>query len=65
MNTLIETLRDIIGTPDFYIESSGYSSSWDYGAMLEYTICGILVCVVVSIVIKLNSKLKKEVSSND
>lgn len=48
MQTLIEALRDIIGTPDFYIENSGYSSTWDYGAMLEYLLCGILVCLVVA-----------------
>ena len=52
MNTLIEALREIIGTPDFYIEGSNYSSTWDYGAMLEYMIAGILVCIVVSSVFK-------------
>lgn len=56
MQTLIESLRDIIGTPDFYIEGSNYSSSWDYGAMLEYAFCGILVCVVVISVFKLVRK---------
>lgn len=40
-------LREILGTPDFYIEGSGYSSSWDYGAMLEYTIAGLLLLVVI------------------
>lgn len=52
MTTLIDSLRDIIGIPDFYIEGSNYSSTWDYGAMLEYMIAGILVCVVVSSVFK-------------
>lgn len=58
MQTLIESLREIIGTPDFYIESgSNYGSgTWDYGAMLEYAFCGILVCVVVISVFKLVRK---------
>ncbi|MBO5143748.1 MAG: hypothetical protein J6J11_08155 [Treponema sp.] len=57
MQTLIESLREIIGTPDFYIEgTNSYSSSWDYGAMLEYAFCGILVCVVVISVFKLVRK---------
>lgn len=56
MQTLIESLREIIGTPDFYIESGSYSGSWDYGAMLEYAFCGILVCVVVISVFKLVRK---------
>lgn len=47
MNTLVEMLREILGTPDFYIVGSGYSSSWDYGAMLEYTIAGLLLLVVI------------------
>lgn len=54
MQTVIEALREILGNPDFYIEaSSGYSSSWDYGAMIEYAIAGILVIVVVSSVFKI------------
>lgn len=53
MQTVINALREILGTPDFYIESSGYSSTWDYGAMIEYAIAGILVIVVVSSVFKI------------
>lgn len=53
MQTVIEALRDILGTPDFYIEGSNYSSTWDYGAMIEYAIAGILVIVVVSSVFKI------------
>ena len=54
--TLIESLREIIGTPDFYIENGNYSSTWDYGAMLEYAFCGILVCIVVISLFKLVRK---------
>lgn len=53
MQTVINALREIIGTPDFYIEGSNYSSTWDYGAMIEYAIAGILVIVVVSSVFKI------------
>lgn len=53
MQTVIDALRDILGTPDFYIEGSNYNSTWDYGAMIEYAIAGILVIVVVSSVFKI------------
>lgn len=52
MQTLIETLRDILGTPDFYIETGNYSSTWDYGAMLEYMGAVIILCVVIASVFK-------------
>lgn len=52
MQDLLTVIRDIIGTPDFYIDNGNYSSTWDYGAMLEYAICGILLCVVVVSVFK-------------
>lgn len=57
MNTLIESLRDIIGVPDFWVQMEtnnnyGNSWQWDYGAMLEYMLAGILICVVVSSVFK-------------
>lgn len=48
MNTLIEALRDIIGTPDFYIENGNYNSTWDYGAMIEYIFAGVLLCICVA-----------------
>lgn len=53
MQTVIEALRDILGTPDFYIEGSNYSSTWDYGAMIEYAGALILVLIVVSSVFKI------------
>lgn len=57
MNTLIESLREIIGVPDFWVRmeannNNGYTLQWDYGAMLEYMVAGILICVVVSSVFK-------------
>ena len=56
METLIETLRDILGEPVFWNQfttNNSYNTwQWDYGAMLEYAVAGILVCVVVSSVFK-------------
>lgn len=58
MQTVIDALREVIGSPDFYIEgSSAYSGSWDYGAMIEYIIAGAIVLVVVSSVFRLLHKL--------
>ena len=49
MQTLIEALRDIIGTPDFYRQMGGMNNyTWDYGAMIEYIVASLLVLIVVS-----------------
>lgn len=56
MQSILETIREYLGNPDFYhIMPGGYSSNptWDYGALLEYAICGTLLIVVVSNVFKL------------
>ena len=60
MQTIIQALRDIIGinSDTFYhafANSSGsYNSySWDYGAMLEYAVAGMIVLVVISSVFKM------------
>lgn len=57
MNTLLEGLREIIGTADFYIENGSYSGTWDYGSMIEYMACVLIVLVVVSSVFRLLGKL--------
>lgn len=57
MQTLLEALREIIGTPDFYDTGSGYSGSWDYGAMIEYFVAALILCIVVSSVFRLLGKL--------
>lgn len=57
MQSLIESLREIIGTPDFYEQSSGYSGSWDYGAMIEYFVAALILCIVVASVFRLLGKL--------
>lgn len=57
MDTLLEYIRQVLGTPDFYIEGSSSSPGfWDYGAMLEYAICGMLLLVTVISVFKFISK---------
>ena len=57
MQTIIESLRQIIGTPDFYVTGSGYSGTWDYGAMIEYFVAALILCIVVSSVFRLLGKL--------
>lgn len=59
MQTIIEALREFIGTPDFYIENGNYSGSWDYGAMIEYVIAGLVLLVVVASVFKFLLNLSK------
>lgn len=54
MQSILESIRDFLGIPDFYhVLEDGRSATWDYGAMLEYAICGILLIVVVSNIFKL------------
>lgn len=56
MQSILDTIREYLGNPNFYHVMSGSSSSnptWDYGSMLEYAICGTLLIVVVSNVFKL------------
>ena len=52
MNYLVDKLREILGVPDFYIEGSGYSSSWDYGAMIEYIIASCILIIVITFTFK-------------
>lgn len=54
MNTILDALREYLGNPDFYVKfGSSTNYTWDYGAMLEYAIGGILLIVVVSSVFKI------------
>lgn len=60
MKSLLDTIREVLGTPDFYVKlgtSTGYS--WDYGAMLEYAMCGIILCVVIISAFKFLRQLMK------
>lgn len=57
MNTILESLREILGNADFYEVTSGYSGSWDYGAMIEYFVGAVVLCLVISSVFRLLGKL--------
>lgn len=57
MQTLLESLREIIGEADFYITNGNYSGSWDYGAMIEYFVAALILCIVVASVFRLLGKL--------
>lgn len=52
MNTIIEALRSFLGEPDFYKVLSGTDPSWDYGAMIEYFVGALILCIVVSSVFR-------------
>lgn len=57
MNTVIQALRQILGSADFYETGSGYSGTWDYGAMVEYFVGAVILCIVVASVFRLLGKL--------
>lgn len=60
METLINQLREILGTPEFYTQLSGYNSyTWDYGAMIEYGVCAIILCVTIASAFKFLRALVK------
>ena len=47
MQTLTDTIRSVLGTPNIVIDGI------DYGGMFEYMFCGILLLLVVSSVFKI------------
>ena len=53
MQSIINALRDILGTPDFYKVLSGSEATWDYGSMLEYFFSGMLVLIVVGSIFRI------------
>ena len=60
MQTVIEALRSILGTPDFYKQISGYKNyTWDYGAMIEYFVAALVLLIVISSAFKFLMKLFK------
>lgn len=48
MQSVVESLREVLGIPDFY-SSSG---SIDYGAVTEYVLAGIILCIIISSIFK-------------
>ena len=52
MDTIINALRNILGSPDFYKVISG-ELRWDYGSMLEYFFAGMIVLIVVGSIFRI------------
>lgn len=59
MQDILTALRQILGEADFYIENGELAGTWDYGAMIEYFIGALILCIVVSSVFKFLYKLVK------
>lgn len=58
MDTVLDAVRQVLGEPEFYTRlGSSTNYSWDYGLMLEYLISGIILCVGVSWIFRIVSKL--------
>lgn len=54
MNTVIDGLRQILGTPSFYDAASGVC---DYAGMTEYFVASLVLLVVISSVFRFLGKL--------
>lgn len=52
MTTLIDGLRQVVGTPSFSTVVDGVTV-WNYNAILEYFFSCVLLCIVVSSVFRL------------
>lgn len=57
MQSIIQSLRQIVGSADFYETGSGYSGTWDYGAMIEYFCAVLILCIVIASVFRFLGKL--------
>lgn len=57
MQSIIQTLREIVGNADFYITNNNYSGTWDYGAMIEYFCAVLILCIVIASVFRFLGKL--------
>ena len=52
MKPILESLREILGTANFYVDGS-----WDYSAMIEYFVGAVVLCIVISSVFRFVGKL--------
>lgn len=53
MQTIIQALRQILGTPDFYTRLENQQNyTWDYGAMIEYMVGAMILMIVISYVFR-------------
>lgn len=57
MESIIQSLRDIVGQPNFYKVMSGNNYTWDYGAMIEYFCAVLILCIVIASVFRFLGKL--------
>lgn len=58
MTTVINALQQILGSADFYkVMNGGTSRSWDYGAMIEYMVAAMVLCIVIASVFRFLGKL--------
>lgn len=57
MSTVLDALREILGEADFYKNLSGNNYTWDYGAMVEYFVGAVVLCIVISSVFRFLGKL--------
>lgn len=54
MQSIIEALRQVLGSPDFYRQMTSTSNyTWDYGRMIEYFVGALLLCIVVSSIFRI------------
>ena len=59
MQSIIQALRSILGEADFYETGSGYSGTWDYGAMIEYFVGATILMIVISSVFRIIASFVK------
>lgn len=52
MNSVLESLRSVLGTANFYIDGN-----WDYSAMIEYFVGAVVLCIVISSIFRFLGKL--------
>lgn len=53
MNTVIDGLRQILGVPSFTLADC----SWNYGAIIEYFVGAVVLCIVITSVFRFLGKL--------
>ena len=61
MQTIINAMRTIVGTPDFYKQIGNMQNlTWDYGAMIEYFCACLILLIVISSVFRIFVNLFKK-----
>lgn len=53
MQSLIDSLRSVIGQPNFY----NTSGAIDYAAVMEYFVASVLLCIVVASIFKIVTRV--------